>query len=410
MYGYEYWIKKGYSEEDAIERSKGNVRCFICSNFFPKNQSMSSGKHICSELCNQVKKENALAAMRKSKQVYVKCIVCDSDMRKKNSLLTYKNICTEKCLSEYKSTLNYGSPYRIENYLKKGYTEDEARQIISEAQKGNSPRCIEYWIKKGFDEEQAELEVSKFQTLVNSRRNHSRDTKVFCEEYWIKHGYSDSEAKELAYNAANTTSKHSFIKKYGHNEGIARYEEYCRNISYYVSKEYFELKYGIQEGRKRYFRKFKRSNGSKVSKISSYFFTELHKVLPDTSLTVYYEPFTKEFLLIDGGSVYFYDFVIKELGLIIEFNGSYWHGDPYTYSESDIVAGRAASDVWASDYKKCISAYNRGYQVVYVWYLTNRSYRLNGKIYKKRNDVIVELLSIIGEYYENYKNKKCNKK
>ena len=55
MYGYEYWIKKGYSEEDAIERSKGNVRCFICSSFFPKNQSLSSGKHICSELCNQVK-------------------------------------------------------------------------------------------------------------------------------------------------------------------------------------------------------------------------------------------------------------------------------------------------------------------------------------------------------------------
>lgn len=233
---------------------------------------------------------------------------------------------------------------------------------------------------------------------------------MYGYEYWIKQGYSESEAKELAYNAANTTSKQSFIRKHGYDEGIARYEEYCKNISYYVSKEYFELKYGVHEGSKRYFEKFTRSNGTKVSKISSIFFTELHKELPETLLSVYFEPFTKEFLLIDGYSVYFYDFVIKELSLIIEFNGLYWHGDPYKYSESDVVTGKPASDVWGKDYKKCISACDRGYQVIYVWYQTNKSYRLNGKIYKKRNDVIVELLSIIGEYYENYKNKKCNKK
>lgn len=78
------------------------------------------------------------------------------------------------------------------------------------------------------------------------------------------------------------------------------------------------------------------------------------------------------------------------------FNGSFWHGDPYNCTHDDLLFNKPVTDIWEKDYNKDRVAYNRGFNIIYVWYQSNRYYRLNDNVYKNPNNVILELIKIIG--------------
>lgn len=219
MYGKSYWLKKGLTEEDATQRSKGNVRCYICNDFFPNKESRSTGKYICSDKCDDIKKVNAAKSCSKSKRKHVPCSVCNRPMFKKDSRLTHVKICSESCLTVHRDSLSYGTNLRESHWTNKGYSEEQAKIKVSELQRMRSPASKEYWLRKGYSEEEAVKKQSDHQKKVCSGRDHARDTKIFCHEYWEKQGHDVEDAKRIAKEKATTTNLRAFVDKYGKELG-----------------------------------------------------------------------------------------------------------------------------------------------------------------------------------------------
>lgn len=64
---------------------------------------------------------------------------------------------------------------------------------------------------------------------------------------------------------------------------------------------------------------------------------------------------------------YNYD-ILFENKCILEIQGDFWHGNPNTYKENDILYGRkTAKNIWNKDLKKKQFVENKGYKIFYLW-------------------------------------------
>lgn len=75
------------------------------------------------------------------------------------------------------------------------------------------------------------------------------------------------------------------------------------------------------------------------------------------------------------------DFLIKEINLIIEFNGTYWHCDPRFYKEDYFNKRKKlkAEQIWRYDSERKSFLEGLGYKVFVVWehdYKTNNEQTL----------------------------------
>jgi len=108
---------------------------------------------------------------------------------------------------------------------------------------------------------------------------------------------------------------------------------------------------------------------------------------------------------IDNRHRYFYDFFLPEYNLIIEYNGTYWHGDPAKYKKNDLIHYKfgdiTASDIWEKDKKKIDHAKTVGYNVEVWW---ERDFIK--KSVKQQLSIIIKRLK---KYDKKYRNKKYNK-
>jgi len=108
--------------------------------------------------------------------------------------------------------------------------------------------------------------------------------------------------------------------------------------------------------------------------------------------------------------IFLYDIYIKELNLLVEVNGDYWHANPSIYNEEDTIPffgeEKKVSDIWLFDKEKIDNAKNMGYNIITIWekdVLKNKHAKADGEIVDNINDLILE------EMYENNKNNKNNK-
>jgi len=86
----------------------------------------------------------------------------------------------------------------------------------------------------------------------------------------------------------------------------------------------------------------------------------------------YFHELNKEFGKIGNNKYNFYDFVITNKKICIEFNGDYWHANPKIYKPNDDVIypeGKIykAKDLWYNDKIKNMIMENVGYKVYIVW-------------------------------------------
>ncbi len=65
----------------------------------------------------------------------------------------------------------------------------------------------------------------------------------------------------------------------------------------------------------------------------------------------------------------FFDFLLTDLNILIEINGTIYHADPEIYKENDIlpVTSRIAKEIWEKDKEKIDLAINKGYYVIIIW-------------------------------------------
>jgi len=339
-----------------------------------------------------------------------KCHEC-----KKLLEVSYKNkwVC-ESCHSSYlkrvyKNNATTNSP---KYWLKHGYSEQDAKRLAKIAGRESSKRCKEYWIKRGYSEEDSKLKVSLIQREFSKRckeywiKHHNcteaeakqrvskeqipngkanaargeialRESSKRCKEYWIKHhNCTEEDAKNKVSDFQNLTSKEAFIKKYGEVEGLKRYDSHC----FKATNEYQYAHFSKEEIESRNKPTFK------PSKMSQELFDMIfEKLSPDLCEHTYYANLNKEFGKQDVQNLkyYFYDFVITDIKICIEFNGDVFHANPIIFESNDEpnpYNNVKAEDIWKFDRQKLNLLTDLGFKVLVIWekdWMTDKINELN---------------------------------
>ena len=277
-------------------------------------------------------------------------------------------------------------PLHIEHWIKQGYSNEEAKNKISEIQKNNSKkvkkygiltksylksknidpdkfmkersiRCIEYYLKRGYSKEEGEKIIRKIQSNYASRvKNHRSNRQI---QYWLDKGYSEQDAKEIISKLQNTFSKEKCIEKYGEIEGLKVFKERQQKWQKTLHDNH-TIKCGY----------------SKVSQ-------ELFKILlryynKNDRINILYATKNREFCINDNSVNYLYDFTDLKNKKIIEFQGDLYHANPKLYTNENYInpydPNKTAEFIWNKDLNKKQIAEKYGFNVEYVW---EYDYRIN---------------------------------
>jgi hypothetical protein len=119
------------------------------------------------------------------------------------------------------------SPFSTKTWLKKGYSEEEARYQIAIRR----PTNILYYINKGLSPEEAKIALNEFskrgpkkwvESTTIEERKKSRST---CVEYYLEMGFSLEEAKIARSKRQETFSLETCVLKFGEVEGTRVWRE-----------------------------------------------------------------------------------------------------------------------------------------------------------------------------------------
>lgn len=294
---------------------------------------------------------------------------------------------------------NDKSPMTIEFWINKinpdtnlNYTKEEAEFKIKSQRKLNK----EFWINKGYTTEEAILKVKEYQTeqsnkyCIKQKQNphlyNSRTTTHL--KYWIKNGYSEEDAKQKLKERQTTFSKELCIKKYGDVEGLIKYKARCKELGSYNTLHYYIQKYGEVEGLIKYKNKTPIHRFYKTSKEAYYFFIPIYKYLRNNNFDIkdilWGVGKTYEYFIYDKDTkrVYFYDFVIPKLKLIIEYHGIKFHPNPKWEKEN-----KQKWENWKSLYNNFNANEKRKYDI----YKNNVAVNNGFKIIEIFSDDIIDI-------------------
>lgn len=233
--------------------------------------------------------------------------------------------------------INYkkGNSMRYEFYLDKTnpdtnelYTEIEAKNLILNKSKHASKKCAE---------------MRREKTGVTGR----------SLQYWINKGFDERIARQRVNEIQSTNTVEKYIKKYGEQDGIKKWM--MRNKVWGEKMQEKKMESG--------------HIGCAYSQSSKIFFDKLIEKFKENNLVfnkVYYGE--TEYCKWDGEykRPYFYDFVIPEINLCIEYNGLKFHpregdkswvglfGDSYEYKLN-------------YDKQKIKVIEDYGFEVIVVW-------------------------------------------
>src|SRR5574343_234030 len=234
------------------------------------------------------------------------------------------------------------SPMRVENWLNKInektgklYTEHEAISKIRSFRKSN----IEYWIEKGYTIDESKDMVKNFQSenskkfikkaLDNPDKYIGRNQTHI--QYWLNKGFNEFEAAEKLKERQDTNSLSFFIKKYGEERGLSEYNERLKRFSYTSSRQFYIDKYGEDKGNK-LFNEILLKRTIKFNKSSKEAFKFLKPIYifirkNDIDINDIYWGVgsSNEWFINYNNCLFFYDFTIKSLNIIIEYHGSSFH-------------------------------------------------------------------------------------
>ncbi len=165
-------------------------------------------------------------------------------------------------------------------------------------------------------------------------------------EWWLNKGYSLEESKERLKERQSTFTLEKCIYKHGEKDGTKIFNE-----------RQTKRKKSLQENFKR--------EGDGRSPSSKFANTIIKELCNHLGIEI---P-SKEKWIKDKktGNAYSYDFTYGKK--IIEFNGDYWHCNPYIYKKEYLNKnkGLTANEIWNYDLEKLKTAKKYSYQVLVIW-------------------------------------------
>ena len=236
------------------------------------------------------------------------------------------------------------SPLLKENWINKIndktgelYTNEEIKYKINSFRKTNK----EYWLERGFTEVESINKISEYQKensvkfvskIIENPEKYLDRTNTQLNWY-IKNGDSTDVAINKLRLRQDSNSLNSYINKYGEEIGKEKYNLFVAHISYTLSRKYYTDKFGILGDELYDELLVKRSTGiGKASKESMCVIQTLYDYAISLGIQdddIYFGNFGKnEYFLKDDKNFFRYDFTIKSLKLIVEYNGIIFHPNP----------------------------------------------------------------------------------
>jgi len=236
------------------------------------------------------------------------------------------------------------------------------------------PSQVEYWVNKGFSHENALIKMNEFYSAlskksIEKRRSEGKFKMVSCrqKEYWISRGFTLEEAAEKIKLIQDTRSLKSAICRYGVEEGTRKFNETLSKWIKTMSSKTTEEKLLILQ------KKLKSSK--RYSKKSIYLFENVLQELKSEGIEfnkVYYGE--NEYYLYDhdNRTVRFYDLVIKDINLVVEYNGIQFHPKPSMTATQwkhwvNPITKKGADFHYQLDLRKKELATNKGFIYIVLW-------------------------------------------
>jgi len=250
---------------------------------------------------------------------------------------------------------------RLSETSKKWMSDPENRLKMSNTQKeGGSIFSVNYWLKRGYSEFEAKRKISEIQTenANKSAEKYTHDRSVWRIEYWVdKYDMTEEEAKIEIYKLQSENSSKSSKFK-----GHIRTEESKRKISNSMKKLISQV------GAAKWAKHFGKFNGT--SKLEMEVYSQVkNNVSGDAESNIPIGPYIVD--IISGNK-------------IIEVNGDFWHANPEMYKADEIINEHLlpikAKDKWKSDKLRKEYLISKGYDVIEIWendWLNNKDEQIN---------------------------------
>lgn len=284
----------------------------------------------------------------------IKCLECGKELI---SLISHIIRTHKMTTNEYRDKFNYRGNFfywsneekeemSVRNKLYSQNAENKKRN--SDIQKnGASIFTIKYWIKKGYTESEAKNKVSEIQK-VNSRKSmesgNLKERSHLCIEYWLKKDKTVEEAIEIIKNHQIKASAKSSKCK-----GKVRTIESKIKTSSSMKKKIELIGSGVWASH------FGSFNGN--SKIEREFFCYIKENINQNV----------------EANVPVYNYIVDVIynKKIIEFYGDFWHCNPNFYKCGDRVKycdfDMTVEKVWEKDKRRIDFLMSIGYDVLIIW-------------------------------------------
>lgn len=204
-------------------------------------------------------------------------------------------------------------------------------------------------------------------------RSKQSETNTFK---YKKEQYGWTQEEFATYNKSRAVTVALMVERYGEDEGMRKWFDYCERQAYTNSLEYYIENYGA-DGESKWLELNKQKAGSQptqspVSNLEQEFVLQLTEYI---GKPLDYSCQTKQYCVYTDDRAYFYDIVHNQRA--IEFNGDYWHCNPKLYEANYYhrVMDLLAEDVWKRDkYKAEVLDKERNVKTMTIW---EHDYRLN---------------------------------
>lgn len=297
------------------------------------------------------------------------------DMQSNNSL---KNIMKRNRIGidDAKEKLQEYSKKRIDTIRNK-YTDEEIAKI--NYKKGKSLR-YEYWLYKinpntgrYYSEDEAKKELTLRQLKANKQHvNNIKDGKydkgIFNTsiEYWINKTDTLEDAYRLLHDRQATFTLKKCVERYGLEKGSLIFEERQARWQKTMNDKPLEERIRIC------LKKFRNNKFKFYSDESIKYFEKLIEILKNYDFNFEYRYKESELFLNRDTKIFFYDFTIDDLKIIIEYQGSHIHPSPYlTESEKqnwkNVYNKKTYNECVEYDLFKKEIAESYGYKVYQIW-------------------------------------------
>ena len=246
------------------------------------------------------------------------------------------------------------------------------KKFLSKIFKYRTKGQIGYWISRGWTENDARCQVSNTQRRLASgfraaaKRNGTYN-QIFntTTEFYISRGFSKEEAIRKVKERQSTFTLAKCIERYGESDGKKRFNER-------QSKWMASLYNRSDEALKKMFRDRTNHTFGVASGTSLKVFLPLIQWCNENGVTtdeiLIGHGTSSEFCLVDSDTkkVYFYDFTIPKLQLIIEYNGELWHPRNSDWAPLPCM-NTTMEEAMEKEKSKKITAEKNGYTVHYIW-------------------------------------------